>query len=147
MSVDIGPMTRADLAGVEAIARASMPEAWTREGFASELERDTSIALVMRDDARPIAFAIGMAVVGELEIATIAVAPDARRRGVGRALLRALLVSARARGVTRAFLEVRASNAAAIALYAAHGFGVSGRRAKYYADGEDAVLMASALAT
>lgn len=150
MSVAIRAMRASDVPAVAAIARASMPEAWTEAGFASELEKPACVARVLEDGARVVAFVIGSVVVDTLEVASVAVAPEARRAGVGRALVGALLREARARGATEARLDVRAGNVAAIALYAAQGFVEVGRRRAYYADGEDAVLMtlrASAPAT
>ena len=73
------------------------------------------------------------------------VEPDFRRRGVGRALVEALLDELRGEGVTRVFLEVRGSNLPAHKLYAACGFAASGRRTRYYSDGEDALVLGAAL--
>jgi ribosomal-protein-alanine acetyltransferase len=69
---------------------------------------------------------------------SIAVAPEARGAGVGARLLRAAEAAARARGCRRLRLEVRADNAAAIALYEARGYRRFGRRPGYYDDGADA---------
>lgn len=77
---------------------------------------------------------------GEAELLRIAVAPRTRGRGLGRALLEACQRELAAEGMARLFLEVRAANAAAIRLYATCGWKPCGRRPKYYADGEDAVL-------
>lgn len=72
---------------------------------------------------------------GEAELLNLAVRPEARRRGVGRALL-ALLAG------RKVWLEVRASNEAAIRFYESQGFRVCGRRKGYYRNpDEDAVLM------
>lgn len=77
----------------------------------------------------------------EVEIHDLLVHPEFRRGGRGRQLLvRALFAAARG-GARRAYLEFRASNAPARALYERLGFEVLGVRARYYADGEDAVLM------
>jgi len=77
----------------------------------------------------------------ELEVLALAVAPAARRRGLGRALLAAALGWGVAQGATAAFLEVAEDNAAARALYAAAGFAVVGRRRRYYASGADALVL------
>jgi ribosomal-protein-alanine N-acetyltransferase len=77
----------------------------------------------------------------EADVVTLAVVPEARRRGIGAALLRAGLEGLRAAGVARVFLEVAQRNAGARALYAASGFMEVGVRRGYYADGDDAVLM------
>lgn len=77
---------------------------------------------------------------GEAELVRIAVAPEARGRGLGRALLVASQQALAADGMDRQYLEVRVSNEAAIHLYEACGWTPCGRRARYYADGEDAAL-------
>jgi ribosomal-protein-alanine N-acetyltransferase len=81
----------------------------------------------------------------EAEILTLAVAPEARRTGLGRALLDAACEAARAAGAVRLFLEVSATNQAARALYDAAGFQQIGRRRRYYADGSDALTMSLTL--
>lgn len=98
---------------------------------------------------RDTGFAIGRAVAGEAELLTIAVAPEARRGGIGRALLAEFEAEARRRDAAKAFLEVAADNPAALALYRAAGWVESGRRRGYYrrAGGNvDAVLMSKRLA-
>lgn len=93
-------------------------------------------------------FALGRAVAGEAELLTLAVAPPARRKGHGRALVAAFEEGARERGASEAFLEVAADNAAAVALYTAAGYSERGRRPGYYARPEttvDALLMGRAL--
>lgn len=81
----------------------------------------------------------------EAEILTLAVAPAARRHGLGRALLRAAMAEAATRGAEVMFLEVSASNKAALALYQADGFREVGRRRRYYADGTDALVLRARL--
>lgn len=76
----------------------------------------------------------------------LAVDAALRRRGVGRLLLRHSIEHGAAEGCRVAFLDVRASNEAALRLYASHGFQVTGRRRKYYSDtGEDALVMRAIL--
>ena len=78
----------------------------------------------------------------DADIQTIAVAPDARRRGLGRTLMQAQIAEAVARGARRLFLEVRADNPGAQALYENLGFLPIGvRRGYYQPDGVDAVVM------
>jgi ribosomal-protein-alanine N-acetyltransferase len=79
---------------------------------------------------------------GQGDIQTIAVAPHARRHGVGRALMVALLAEAHRRAATEVFLEVRADNPNAQALYASLGFEQIAVRPRYYQpDGVDAHIM------
>ena len=78
---------------------------------------------------------------GDADVATVAVLPAAQGRGLGRALLRALLAEAVRRGAGAVLLEVRVGNAAARALYASEGFERLAVRRRYYADGSDAEVM------
>jgi ribosomal protein S18 acetylase RimI-like enzyme len=80
-----------------------------------------------------------------LEILALAVDPRERRRGVASALVEGQLAQAARLGLAGVHLEVRASNAEARALYAGLGFAEVGRRARYYVDGEDAVLLERSL--
>ena len=85
---------------------------------------------------------------GQADIQTIAVARDARRRGLGRTLMVALLDEARARAATEVFLEVRADNPNARALYDSLGFEQIALRPRYYQpDGVDAQIMRRELTT
>ncbi len=129
--------TTADLPAVAALeARGMQGGGWSEAQLAEELGRPDGHVLVARA-ARLLGHAIGRDLAGEGEVLAIVVAPEARRRGVGTALLVALLD--RLEGPT--FLEVRAGNAAARGLYAGHGFAEVGVRPRYYKGGEDAVLM------
>ncbi len=91
------------------------------------------------------AFAITQVVLDEATLFNIAVDPDYQRQGLGRALLEHLIDELEKRGVATLWLEVRASNAAAIALYESLGFNEATIRRNYYptTDGrEDAIIMA-----
>jgi ribosomal-protein-alanine N-acetyltransferase len=80
-------------------------------------------------------------VLDEGHIMTIAVHPDYRRRGLGELLLLDLFGEAQRRGALRLTLEVRVSNLVAQELYRKYGFTEEGRRLRYYADGEDALIL------
>jgi len=81
----------------------------------------------------PAGFALGRAVAGEAELLTLAVGPEARWQGLGRALLGEFEAEARSRGAGAAFLEVAEDNAPALALYLVAGWSEAGRRPAYYA--------------
>jgi ribosomal-protein-alanine N-acetyltransferase len=84
----------------------------------------------------------GLAAAGDQsDVQTIAVHPDHQRRGIGGALLSALLAEARLRGAAATFLEVRADNPGAQAMYEGFGFERIGLRSGYYDDGTDAIMM------
>ena len=99
--------------------------------------------------AEPKGFALGRVIVDEVELLTIATAPEARRQGVGRALMTAFEAEAKGRGATLAHLEVAADNLPALALYQAQDWAETGRRGGYYprSDGStvDAILMQKTL--
>jgi ribosomal-protein-alanine N-acetyltransferase len=82
------------------------------------------------DDAAGLALAQGLG--EECEVLALGVVPARRRRGLGSALLAALVDEARRRGARALFLEVADDNTAARRLYAARGFVQVGRRANYY---------------
>ncbi|WGH80049.1 GNAT family N-acetyltransferase [Jannaschia ovalis] len=85
-------------------------------------------------------FALGRVIAGEAELLTLAVAPERRRQGTGRALLQGFEAEAMRRAATDAFLEVAADNVAARGLYAAQGWIETGRRRGYFA-GIDALTL------
>ncbi|HKC71560.1 MAG TPA: ribosomal protein S18-alanine N-acetyltransferase [Terriglobales bacterium] len=87
------------------------------------------------------AFLVAQAAGPEWELENIVVAPPSRRQGLGKQLLRELLRLARQRQALNVVLEVRASNAAARALYQAYGFVQVGSRPSYYqGPKEDAII-------
>ncbi|WP_197917002.1 ribosomal protein S18-alanine N-acetyltransferase [Thiosulfatihalobacter marinus] len=116
-------------AALAALHDAAFPDArgWTTEEF-SDLLASPHVFLVDCDDG----FAIGRAVADEAELLTIAVAPTARRQGLGRILLARFEAAAEARGARRVFLEVAADNSPAQALYESAGYVRIGTRPAYY---------------
>lgn len=117
---------------------------WSEKTFASNQgERYMNLQLAVGGDMA--AFAITQVVLDEATLFNIAVDPAFQRRGLGRELLEAVIDEVEKRGVATLWLEVRASNAAAIALYESLGFNEADVRRNYYptADGhEDAIVMA-----
>lgn len=112
-------------------------EAWTRGMVEEEFGRPGGIFLGVGSPL--VGFVCAWAVLDELHLLQIGVEPHARRGGLARALHAALLVAARGRA-SAGWLEVRADNGAAIAFYERLGWVGVGRRPRYYADGEDALL-------
>ena len=84
-------------------------------------------------ETEPDGFLLWRRAADEAEIVTLAVRPEARRRGLGGQLLDRTVTRARAQDVARLFLEVAHDNDAALALYASRGFEQAGRRPAYYA--------------
>jgi len=103
---------------------------------------------VAEADGRAVGFIIARRVADEMEILNLGVEPAARRRGTATRLLEAALKFGQRRGAKKAFLEVRASNAGAIAFYQRMSFGLEGRRPRYYSDPtEDALVLSRQLAS
>lgn len=107
-------------------------EAWTRSQCAGILPM-TGVALIVARDARDatLGFAMFRTIAAESELLLLAVAPQHRRRGVGRRLLDAFLERAGQAGAQRVHLEVRDGNPAAV-MYRSAGFAAAGRRRAYY---------------
>lgn len=151
--VNIDTLVEQDLDGAVAVDLVSFVSGELGEGredprlvrersLREELARPWSRLRAARDEGGTLlGYTLFWHVVDELHLLNVAVAVPCRRRGIGRALMADLLAYARAHEAVRILLEVRASNAAAIALYESLGFERFNVRAAYYADGEDAVEM------
>lgn len=140
--------TSADLDAIMAIENSVFEtDAWSRDIMAAEVDDRHGYYLVavrVDDPADLVAYAGLRSPRGEpqADIQTIAVADRARRRGLGRVLMRSLIDEARDRGAVELFLEVRADNPGAQALYGMLGFEPIAVRPKYYQpDGVDAIVM------
>jgi len=135
-------MTEGDIQAVSEIERQSFPTVWRVEAYAKELSNPSSCYLVARWEGRVIGFGGMWLVREEAHVATLAVEPVCRRRGVGNQLMVALVREAIRRGATCMVLEVREGNLAAQQLYDGFGFEVIARIGHYYLDtGEDALVM------
>ena len=87
-------------------------------------------------------FLVARRIAGELEILNLAVRPDARRRGIGHALIQFAFAWGKQLEAKKAYLEVRASNLVALEFYKSHQFQETGRRPLYYSNPvEDALVL------
>ncbi len=146
MSWSLRRAKAADLDAIMAIETAMFEtDAWSPATMAAEIEGSNGYYLVAEAEDEGIDGYAGLLAPeggGQGDIQTIAVVERARRRGLGRTLMLALLNEARRRGVTEVFLEVRADNPEAQALYVSLGFVEIAVRPNYYQpDGVDAVIM------
>jgi len=128
-------MTPESLARLHARCFTSPPP-WSSAAFAA-LMADRQVFLLLEGEA---GFLLGRAVAGEAELLTLAVAPQARRQGLGRRLVGRFLDQGRRRGACTALLEVSVDNRPAQALYRAAGFAEVGRRPGYCRSGTGAPL-------
>jgi len=124
-------MQESDLEQVAALEAQSHPAPWTIGNFRDALAAGYS-TMVGEAGGAIVAYGVLMMGPGEAQVLNLTVAPAARRRGLARVLLRRFLDDALRLGAAQCFLEVRLSNAAAIALYRAEGFVPVARRAAYY---------------
>ena len=128
-----------DAAAIASIEAAAASGPWSEDAVRRTLAQRHTLGWVA---GRPVvAHLLATQVGDEGEILTLAVRPEARRRGLARALLAALEQRWRAHGLQTGWLEVRADNDAARALYASLGWTSAGRRRGYYDDGIDAIIM------
>lgn len=138
----ICPMAESDLDEVLAIENRSYPKPWIREHFLAELTSPHAFPLAaFTADGRLTGYICPLLVLDEGHIMNVAVHPDFRGRGVGRMLVERVMGDCRDAGAAYVSLEVRVSNAPAIALYRGLGFRETGTRRRYYENGEDALLM------
>jgi [ribosomal protein S18]-alanine N-acetyltransferase len=147
-SFTIRPLAYADLPQVIAIERRAFSSPWSLAMFVLELSKPTSLCLAAVDAERPASDPahplVGYLVCSRFDtvwhLMNVAVDPDHRRRGIGWALLQGMIDGA---GPDEPYtLEVRESNAPAIAMYERLHFRAAGKRPRYYRDnGEDAVIM------
>ena len=127
---------------IEEIERECFSRPWTAEQLKSQMRDAQHEFIATMDGGRVLGYVGLMYVLDEGYISNVAVRPEARRQGIGDALIDALAEKAKALKLAFLTLEVRESNAPAIALYAKHGFHPVGKRKNYYdAPKEDAVLM------
>ncbi len=144
----IRPMTLEDVAVVHQIDLLSFSTPWPERSYKFEVSHNEAarcwVVEVNNENGQSqiAAMAVLWVIVDEVHIATLAVHPDFRERGLGKRLLAHALLVASKEGACKAFLEVRAGNFTAQNLYKDFGFEVSGVRSRYYRDNmEDALLM------
>lgn len=143
----ISSLTPSDLTAAYRIELASHAFLWTEKTLQSN-QGERYLNLKLEVNGQMAAFAVTQVVLDEATLFNIAVHPDFQRQGLGRTLLQALITELGERGVMTLWLEVRASNAKAIALYRSFDFNEVSVRKGYYpsAEGrEDAVIMALVL--
>lgn len=125
------------------LCRDCIPDSWSYESFLSEVRRENGLVIAGLIQCSQVAgFLTASRVCDTADLTNIAVAPAFRQKGIAFLLLKFLIQELEKSGVRTVFLEVRQSNASAIALYEKSGFVPVGIRKKFYQHpDEDAILM------
>jgi len=137
-----------DLDAVMEIERSSFPEPWSAGLFLHELKipfSKTTLAWAGNASRELLGYVCRWLVGDEVHILNLAVRPERRKSGVGRALVELIVREAEERRVSMITLEVRRENVAATALYRSFGFTEYGVRRNYYGPGQDAIIMSAVL--
>ena len=132
-------MNESHVSAVAELEKQNFSEPWSENSVRGELTNSLALWLVALEGDTVVGYVGSQTVLGEADMMNIAVADSHRRRGIARMLVRALIERLDANMLT---LEVRASNAPAIALYQSEGFARIGLRKNYYRKPkEDALIL------
>ena len=135
-------MNESHVSSVAELEKICFSDPWSENSVASELKNNLAFWLVAEEDGRVAGYIGSQTVCNETDMMNVAVHPDFRRRGIAEALVNALVEELKAMESHCLTLEVRASNAPAIALYEKLMFAEIGRRKNYYRNPrEDALIL------
>ena len=144
--IEIVKMNEGHVAPIAQLEKLCFSDPWSENSIASELNSRLSYWLVAVENGEVLGYIGSQSVLGESDMMNVAVHPDHRRRGIAEALVNALSRDLKERSNVCLTLEVRASNAPAIALYEKLGFAQVGLRKNYYRNPkEDARILRKAL--
>ena len=140
--IQIIPMTVDHVAQVAQLETLCFADPWSENSVASELKNPLAFWLVAMEGDTLAGYVGSQSVMGESDMMNVAVHPDFRRQGIARRLIEDLVAALKEQNCHSLTLEVRASNAPAIALYEAMNFHEVGRRRNYYRNPkEDALIL------
>lgn len=140
-TLTIAPATRADVEAIHRIELTSFPAPWRREFFEREVAADWRFNVVARKRGVVVGYLFAMWLFDEMHVNKIAVAEEARRKGIADALMARCFEFAREHDIRSISLEVRQSNLGAQEFYRHLDFQPTSIRKRYYPDGEAAVVM------
>ena len=140
--IKIVPMGKCHVEKIAELEKLCFSSPWSANSIASELENPLSLWLVATDGTQLLGYIGSQSVLNEADMMNVAVSPQYRRRGIAAALVTELVTRLHDEGNYCLTLEVRASNAPAIALYEKLGFFQVGCRKNYYRNPkEDALIL------
>ena len=135
-------MNSAHVGQIAELEKICFSDPWSERSIASELDNKLAFWLVAVEGENVAGYIGSQTVMEETDMMNVAVHPDFRRQGIAEALVNALVENLKTLGSHCLTLEVRASNAPAIALYEKLGFHEIGRRKNYYRNPrEDALIL------
>ena len=140
--IEIIPMNESHVAAVAELEKQNFSEPWPEVAVRSELTNKLALWLVALDGETVAGYVGSQTVMDETDMMNVAVTASYRRRGIAEELVNALVEELKALGSHSLTLEVRVSNAPAIALYEKLGFVQTGLRKNYYRNPrEDALIL------
>ena len=140
--MEIVRMSISDVPAVAELERKCFSDPWSERSVAAELENPLSLWLVALLGRTVVGYVGSQSVMEQADMMNIAVNPDYRRQGIAESLIERLVSELKDKQVSSLTLEVRASNAPAIALYRKLGFIQVGKRPNYYRNPrEDALIL------
>ena len=135
-------MKSSHVAQIAQLEKICFSDPWSEKSIASELDNKLAFWLVAAEGDTVAGYIGSQTVIDETDMMNVAVHPDFRRQGIAEALVNGLVENLKKMGSRCLTLEVRASNAPAIALYEKLGFAEIGRRKNYYRNPrEDALIL------
>lgn len=135
-------MNESHVPQVAALEKICFSNPWSEKSVGEELKNPLSLWLVAAEGEKVLGYVGSQTVMGETDMMNVAVDPAFRRNHLGKQLILSLVDALREQGSHSLTLEVRASNAPAIALYETLGFTQAGRRPNYYRNPkEDALIL------
>ena len=137
--------TYEDLNEIARLEAECFADPWNHRMLAEAFLSERFFGVLLEEEGTITAYGGATVAADEAEIELVATAEMYRRCGRGNKVIDDLLEEAKRRGAKRIFLEVRVSNAAAQLLYLKRGFTGLYARSRYYADGEDALVMTRTL--
>lgn len=141
------PLATQDGAILEGIHASCFPDGWDKDTFDRLLTENSACGWMAKSlDGQPVGFILARVLQDEAEILTFAVEPSFQKLGIGRCLLRELMVFLTSVGCEKIFLEVAVDNQAAIALYSSENFVSVGTRANYYQRADQSFVCALIMA-
>ena len=138
----IEKMNSSHVAQIAQLEKICFSDPWSEKSIASELDNKLAFWLVAAEGDTVAGYIGSQTVIDETDMMNVAVHPDFRRQGIAEALVNTLVENLKKMGSRCLTLEVRASNAPAIALYEKLEFAEIGRRKNYYRNPrEDALIL------